>query len=117
MKIPSLTEYQEACLLADYLDILETQGKIQRYSHIPNETFTKNWGTKVKNKKMGVRRGVPDYIVVMRNKVLFIELKRTTGSSTSDEQYKWQSALNDAGCISEICMGFEAAKAVIDDNI
>lgn len=53
---------------------------------------------------MGVRRGVPDYIIVIpgwfrgckENKLIFIEMKRQPGggSSISDKQKIWIAALN-----------------------
>ena len=53
------TEYQEACVLADYCRI-----KGYLFSHIPHETFTKSWGTKMKNKRQEENKRVPDYIIV-----------------------------------------------------
>ena len=52
--------------------------------HLPQETYTKSWAAKAKNKKEGVRKGVSDYLVFIPaekcvaddNILLFIELKR-----------------------------------------
>lgn len=114
MKTVIKTEHEEAVTLAQYLEILQVQGKIQLYSHIPHETFTRSWGTKRKNKAEGVKKGVPDYIIVTKNKVLFIELKRLKGSVVSDEQRHWLECLINKETIPAIAYGFEDAKRFID---
>lgn len=92
-------EYDEACTFADWLEL-----KGLRFSHIPSETFTKNWGTKMKNKRMGVHSGVPDYIVITPKGLAFVELKRQKGGVVSDSQKEWIYALN-------ACKGVEARVA------
>jgi len=86
-KIP--TEYEEACLLANYLDI-----RGFKYTHIANETFTPHWGVKMKNKKQGVKKGIPDYLIIVKDNLIFIELKRIKGGTISVEQKSWIEALN-----------------------
>jgi hypothetical protein len=52
--------------------------------HLPQETYTKSWNQKRKNKIEGVVKGVSDYLVILPEKkcrlgraiILFIELKR-----------------------------------------
>lgn len=89
------TEHDEAVCLAEYC---RTRGF--RFSHIPQETFTRNWGTKMRNKQEGVNRGVPDYIVIVRGRVVFIELKRIKKSTVSPEQVEWIDALNQCPGVS-----------------
>ena len=98
------TEHDEAIALADYLT-----AKGYLFSHIPQETFTKSWGTKMRNKREGVHKGVPDYIIIIRTKTCFIELKRTKGGVVSPEQQLWIDALNDCGCPSIIARGADEA--------
>lgn len=117
MKNTTPLEHDEAIVLKEYLDILVTQGKIVCYSHIPQETFTKSWGIKRKNKQEGVHVGVPDYIVVTSQKTMFVELKRKKGGAASPEQKVWIEALNEAGSPSAICLGFDQAKEFIDRNL
>ncbi len=111
------TEEQDCYVLARYLKILQDQGKIQMFTHIPNSTYTTSIKTKVRNKNLGVSRGVPDYMILTNKKILWIEMKRKTGSSTREEQYAWQTALNDAGCVSEICFGAESAIEIVKENL
>ena len=109
-----LSEYEEQCLLVQYLEI-----KKLRFSKVAQETFTNNWGIVAKNKKSGLRRGVPDMIIVIpgkeKNHLIFIEMKKKKGSVTSQEQKDWQCSLNRCdGVKSFICYGFDEAKEVID---
>lgn len=118
-QLPS--EHDEAVTLKQYLDILMIQKRIVCYSHIPQETFTKNWGTKMKNKAEGVHSGVPDYIIVTPHKILFLELKRRKGLhvNVTLQQKFWIQALNgvDSHISAAICRGFDEAKEFIEDNV
>lgn len=116
-KLPTPLEFHECVPFARYLSMLQDQGKIVMFSHIP-EMHTMSHAQRAKNTAQGFHSGMPDYCIVLKNKkLLWIEMKRKSGSSTSDEQYKWQEALQDAGCVSEICFGFDSAKQVVDDNL
>ena len=99
------TEYEECVVLAEYLDY-----KGYTYSHIPNETFTRNWGTKMKNKRQGVKRGVPDYLIIVKSKVVFIEMKRKGRSVISKEQKHWIDQLNKCDNVyAFVCKGADEA--------
>lgn len=115
--LPVLTEHQEAVTLARYLDVLQLTGKIFLYSHVPNETFTKYWSVKTKNKQEGVHIGVPDYIIVTSGKVLFIELKRTKGSVTSDEQINWLTALEGKEIVTYLAHGADDAIKFVEEQL
>jgi hypothetical protein len=98
------------------------QKKITAFSHIPQETFTKSWSIKNKNKAMGVRAGVPDMIIVYPHAVLFLELKRLDGGVLSKAQKFWLDALNgiyanneESAIYAEVATGFDGAKKIIDD--
>lgn len=115
MKITNLnTEHDECVALAAYLDLLQHQGKILAYTHVPNETFTKSWSVKNRNKAEGVNRGFPDYVVVTKDTVLFIEMKRVAGGVVSEEQKNWISALSGKTTASAVCKGFDEAKTEMD---
>lgn len=116
MKI-QLSEYEECLLLVEYLDLLQAQGKVQLYTHIPNETYTKSWGVKIKNKKQGVRKGFPDYVVVLTDKVIFLEMKKAKGGVVSKEQKQWLDALSSLGHIAVACRGFDDAREVLERQI
>ena len=111
------TESQEAETLAQYLLLMQRTGKILLYSHIPNETYTQSWSTKKRNKREGVTKGVPDYIIVTDKKVLFIELKRPKGSVTSFEQKEWIDNLSGKKTQAVVCKGWNTAKEFIEENL
>ena len=109
-KNETLSEYEEAVVLAQYLTL-----KGYKFSHIPAETFTKSWGVKMRNKRQGVNRGVPDYLIVKGNKLIFCELKRTKGGVISEQQQSWINALNECmGVVAFVAKGFEEAKKMIE---
>lgn len=67
-------------------------------------------------KRQGVKRGVPDLCLPVPRHGrhgLYIELKRTQGSTTSKEQKDWIAYLNEAGYVAVICKGFDEARAAI----
>jgi len=106
------TEYDECVVLAEYLD-----KRGITYAHIPNETFTKSWGVKMRNKKQGVKRGVPDYMIIIKNLLIFIEMKRVKNSVTSKEQKEWIAKLNNCNSVQAyICNGFDEAKEDIENT-
>lgn len=103
------TEYNESVALVEYLELLKAQGKVRMYSHIPNETYTTSWNQKFKNKKMGVNRGFPDYIILTHEKMVVIELKRRKGGKTSKEQQEWITEFQRLGIQAGVCNGFDEA--------
>jgi len=87
-KVP--TEHEEAIILSNWL-----RAKGINFAKIPNETFTRSWSQKRKNKIEGVSSGVPDYMIVIPHKyIIFLELKRTKGGVISENQKQWISILN-----------------------
>lgn len=80
----------------------------------------------MRQKKAGLKNGVPDLILACPSKVnhawksgLFIELKRAKKSLSvvSDEQKQWIEKLTARGYLAVICYGAEEAKAVILDYL
>lgn len=117
--IPS--EFSEQCLLVQYLELYN-----YKFSKLAQETFTRSWQTKRKNKLSGLRPGVPDMAVIIpadwRNakkvKLLFPELKRTKGGVVSAEQKEWIDALNLVeGVTAKVCRGYEEARAFIEEEV
>lgn len=109
--------------------------RLKGYPHfrVPNETYTRSWSQKAKNKKLGVSSGVPDLFVAVpfppphliiahkdrddevRNKTLVaIEMKRKKGGVTSENQKKWIKTLNEAGVQTVVCKGCDAAIKFIE---
>lgn len=110
----NLEEDTETIRFAGYLLRLQRQGLVQVYSHVPNETFTNSWNQKRKNKQKGVRAGVPDFIIVIKGFVIFLEMKRTKGGIVSPDQKQWLEAVDNKITVSTVSKGYEAAKEFID---
>lgn len=61
-------------------------------------------------KKEGVKKGVPDLVVFLPRKILFVEMKRMKGSVTSKEQKEWCNQISTYPyAISIICKGADLA--------
>lgn len=126
-KKPRKTEEDDLTMqVADYCELLMAQGKVVCFSHIPQETFTKHWAVKNKNKAMGVRPGVPDMLIVFVDRILFLELKRLKGGVVSPDQKHWIDSINKIAegtayaqgksqVIAAVAAGWNQAKLVIDD--
>lgn len=115
------TEYDECVTFVKYLDL-----KKLLFSHIPNETYSPFMRTKMKNKRLGVRGGLPDYLICVDDNqsvtkspiILFIEMKRVKGGVVSENQKKWLESLNKVGNVQAfVCKGFYEAKKVIDTYV
>lgn len=111
------TEEYECLQLVDYLEKAVKQKKVLRFTKIPNETFTRSWKTKIRNKAQGVRKGFPDYVIVTKWDVLFIEMKKTKGGVVRPEQILWIDDLNRAYGNAVVCKGFEEAKNYIESKL
>lgn len=115
-------EKAECLLLVEYLTLRGI-----KFSHIPQETFTKSWAVKMKNKQMGVMRGIPDYMILIPakktddniTKLLFIEMKKEgKGGIVSKEQASWLEELNKVPLVeAAVCRGFNEAKKFIEKFI
>jgi hypothetical protein len=107
---PIPTEHDEAIMLVDWLDYHHIP-----FTKVPNETFTKSWSVKRRNKEEGVRAGFPDYVILIPERcALFIELKRTKRSVTRQNQLDWQKTINTIpNCEAFVCKGAEEAIATI----
>jgi len=108
--VPS--EDHECTVFAAWLELLKTQGKLEHFSHIPNETPTSPIQA-ARLKRLGVRRGVPDYLLIVAGRVCFVEMKRADGGRLSVQQNDWLRALRAAGARTAVCAGVTEAKAVV----
>lgn len=114
----SAYEYDIGVLLTDYLELLVTLGKVIKFTHVANETFTRSWNVKRKNKAQGVRPGCPDYIIVTPSTVLFLELKREKGGVVSNAQKEWILSLqNRPGIQACVARGWLEVKNAVDTAI
>lgn len=109
--------------------------RLKGYPHfrVPNETYTRSWSQKAKNKKLGVSSGVPDLFVavpfppphliiyeedgsesIRDKKFVAVEMKRKKGGVTSANQKQWIKTLNEAGIQTVVCKGCDAAIEFIE---
>ncbi len=96
--------------------VMYCRSKGYKFFRVPNETYTKSWSQKRKNKELGVVRGVPDLFIVAHGRLMAVEMKRVKGSVTSPEQKEWVETLNSVGVPSKICKGAEEAIEFIESN-
>jgi hypothetical protein len=112
-----LTEHEEQAVVVEYLTIK----KIPHYA-VPNGSFLA--GDKMRRikqmarlKKEGLKNGVPDLVVLLPTKALYIEMKRIKGSTTSQDQKRWHELLNSLPyCEAVICKGAKEALEFIKDR-
>ena len=112
---PCPLEAEEASILVRYLRLRGI-----RFHHSPNETGHTPEAKRRANrmKQQGTSAGYPDYTIIVGGSLLFIELKRQYGSSTSQEQKDWITAINEVqNCQGFICKGADKAIKVIESFI
>ena len=103
---------------AAFVQWLELQGLL--FSATAQSTFTTSWNQKRLNHTTGLRKGVPDMLVIISPEqskdgeryILFIEMKRLKGGVVSKEQKHWIAAINDGDptAAAYVCKG--AAEAI-----
>lgn len=110
-------EDEEYDLIVKYLDDM---GFV--YTHIPMETYTSSWNVKKRNKRIGVKSGFPDYVIIIpywwvgkrHNVLLFAEIKRRKGSTLRANQKEWLHNLRSCNELAEVFYGADELKAYID---
>lgn len=111
------TEEQDCIALVKYLQLLENQGKVVKFTHIAQETYTPFRTTKARNMRMGVKPGFPDYVIIGKTKTIFIEMKRKIGGKQTIAQRDWMLALFNTKQRVFLCFGFDEAKQVVDQEL
>lgn len=113
MKRFAPSEDHESKVLASWLDtVVASNIGLLKYTHIPLETPTSAVQA-VRLKRMGARRGAPDYVLVFKDCVRFIELKKLRGGKESAQQEAWRDALTAAGVDAVVCAGATEAKRYV----
>lgn len=107
--MPVPLEDNEQAVFVEYLQL-----KRLKFTAIPNSTFTKSWAVKNRNTRLGVRAGLPDLLVIVPGKVIFIEMKRVKGGQLSKMQKEWIDALNTAGTPAYVAKGADAAIEIVE---
>jgi len=86
-----------------------------KFSSIPSSTFTRSWSQKAKNTRTGLRKGLPDLLIVLKRKrLLFLEMKKVKGGKLSPEQKEWIETLNLCRVYATVAKGLEEAKKEIE---
>ena len=130
----NIEEYHQK-MVVKYLELLKQKGQIIEFFAPMNEnkqSFNNRQNAIIieqKAKAMGKKAGVSDLVVILKNKVLFIEMKRPpkklksgkisyAGISVSENQRKFIDVVNQSDvCIAKVCYGFDEAKKFIDENL
>lgn len=99
-----LSEDQECEILADYCRV-----KKYTFCHINNEFYSKSWKQKNRQLRMGSAKGFPDYLVIVNNQLIAIEMKRIKNSKVSPAQEYWLKLLNNANIPAKVCYGAKEA--------
>lgn len=98
------TEAEEAKTLVAYLRVHS-----YKFMHIPSETGHTDEARRraIRMKQQGTSKGFPDYCIIVKNVLIFIELKRVKKSlsKVSPEQREWLTALASTGAECAICYG------------
>lgn len=101
-----------------------------RFGHIANENKAESRRVAAirgaKRYRMGVRKGVPDYVIVIPaganrpQRLLFLEMKRkkSVPSDVSPEQREWLADLGAcAGVTALVAKGYDEAVAIIEREL
>lgn len=98
------SETEEEIAFSDYC-----KSKGYTHWHVPQETFTKSWKQKQKNKEMGVMSGVSDHWVKLptpkhpNGSLVVIELKRQFGNTPTDEQINFMLSMEEIDNVTAVC--------------
>lgn len=107
------SEYDLQCQCVNYLDELAREQEVT-YTATAQSTYTNSWSVITRNKKSGVRRGLPDLIIIVNKKLIFIELKNGKGGKLSPEQKNFIEKLKEAGANAFVCWSFEDFVGVVN---
>lgn len=108
-KRPVHREYKEAVKLHRWLEVRGIE-----HFHVPNETGG-NAARGAMNKRMGVKKGVPDFFIFHGDRNIAIELKRKDGGNgATKDQRRWLQILAAHKFESYLCDGADEAIAVIE---
>lgn len=109
-----LERFEQSALV----DWLEAQGLL--FSSAAQSTYTTSWNQKRLNHATGLRKGVPDMLIVIppersvdgTGRVIFCEMKRVKGGVVSPDQKKWIAALNAVGGTVDAFVAHGADEAI-----
>lgn len=86
-----------------------------KHSAIPNSTYTKSWKQKLNNKLMGLNPGLPDLLLIVNKKLIFIEMKRRKNYKISEHQTEWIDKINECeGAAAYIAYSCDEAINIVE---
>jgi hypothetical protein len=100
-------EAEEQAALVEWLEL-----KGWKFTAIPNSTYTTSWRQKAKNRRLGLRAGLPDLLIILpdRRGLVFVEMKRTKGGVVAPAQADWIRELDALeGVKARVCRGADEA--------
>lgn len=106
------TEYSECQVFHRYLEM-----KGIPHTHIGNESQLGGRAGIIRGAKLkaiGQSKGFPDYLLIVNNKLIVIEMKRQSGGRLSPEQKQWLVTLTDCGVKCFVCRGAESAIETVE---
>lgn len=117
--VPIPTEDDEQIAFVGWLELVGL-----RFAHIPQSTYTKHMGVKMRNQRLGVRPGVPDLMILVpphRSKdgeghLIWVEMKRRKGGVVSKEQRDWLvafTALESPNIEAHVAKGWDEAREAV----
>jgi hypothetical protein len=112
--MPIQWEQRECEVFSDYLRLKQI-----KFAHIANESGMRlPMGVIRKRARIGYGKGIPDYLIVINNQLVFIEMKREQGGRLSPEQKEWLELLNSLPNITAlVCNGAQEAINVIENML
>ena len=108
-KLKEPTEHQEQSAFVSWCKAKKILVVAVSNGFFTNKRDNKFYGQIAKLKAEGYSKGFPDLIVIIQDKVLFIEMKRKKTGVASSEQKAWIMAISELGHPVSICRGCDRA--------
>ena len=95
-------------------DHLRTRCRRAIHWHHPATGELRDIGTAVKLQRMGVRPGLPDFLLLIDGRLHGLELKRDHGGRVSPDQTAMHNELSEAGAVIAVAHGLDEALTVLE---
>lgn len=105
------SEYEECQVFHQWLEFNHI-----RHTHIGNESQIGGRQGAIRGaqlKRIGQSKGFPDYLLIVKGKLIAIEMKRIKGGKVSQEQHDWLDALAKAGVAGYVAHGANEAMEIV----
>lgn len=117
-------EHKEQVKVIRFLEQQKSYGRVLLFTANTRETYTGSYFQNQLNKASGVRPGLPDLLILLPGRMVWIELKRPKvgpaagPSHVSAEQEEWITRLNKyPHQIATVCYGADAAIKILTELI